>query len=93
MTVPRLERIKGALNFDFLPLYGATARDLEFDYESPVPDDEAAENAELTAKVDAVVALVREGFDPKAALAAVGLPDIAFLGGPPPPSEPLKLGA
>lgn len=93
MTVPRLERIKGALNFDLLPLYGNTTQGLEWDYDSPVPDDEAAENAELTAKVNAVVALVEAGFDPRAALAAVGLPDIAFLGGPPAPAEPLQLGA
>jgi HK97 family phage portal protein len=93
MTVPRLERFKSALNFDLLPLFGATAVGLEFDYCSPVPDDEEAENAELTAKVNAVVALVDAGFDPAAACAAVGLPDIAFRAAAPTPAEPLQLGA
>lgn len=93
MTVPRLERIKGALNFDLLPLYGATAKDLEFDYCSPVPDNEEAENAGLTAKVNAAVALIAAGFAPEAVLAALGLPDIAFRGVAPAASEPLQLGA
>lgn len=82
LTVPRLERIKAALNNDLLPMFGATAEGLEFDYCSPVPDDEAAENEELTAKVNAAVALVGAGFNSSAALAAVGLPDIAFDGLP-----------
>src|SRR4029077_15714005 len=38
LTVPRLERIKGALNNDLLPLFGALSADsLEFDYDNPVP--------------------------------------------------------
>lgn len=93
ITVPRLERIKAALNFDLLPLFGPTAKGLEWDYCSPVPDDAEAENADLTAKVNAAVALVREGFDPSAALAAVGLPDIAFTGATRAAPEPLQLGA
>jgi HK97 family phage portal protein len=93
MTVPRLERFKSALNFDLLPLFGSTAVGLEFDYCSPVPDDEEAENAELTAKVNAAVALVDAGFDSAAACAAVGLPDIAFRAAAPALSEPLQLGA
>lgn len=82
LTVPRLERIKAALNFDLLPMFGATGESLEFDYCSPVPDDEAAENEELTTKVNAAVALVDAGFNPSAACAAVGLPEIAFDGLP-----------
>ncbi|MFG2913347.1 phage portal protein [Kitasatospora sp. NPDC048298] len=93
MTVPRLERFRSALNFDLLPLFGPTAVGLEFDYCSPVPDDEEAENAEMTAKVNAVVALVGAGFDPAAACAAIGLPDIAFRGASPAANGPLKLGA
>ncbi|MFD5564521.1 phage portal protein [Kitasatospora griseola] len=82
LTVPRLERIKGALNNDLLPMFGATAEGLEFDYCSPIPDDEEAENAELTAKSAAAVALVGAGFNPAATLAAIGLPDIPFDGRP-----------
>jgi hypothetical protein len=39
LIVPRLERIKQALNDEFLPLFGPTTKGLEFDYESPVDDD------------------------------------------------------
>ena len=76
--VPRLERIKGALNSDFLPMFGATGQGIEFDYCNPVPEDQEAENAELTAKSNAVVALVNAGFDPTAVLQAIGLPDMPF---------------
>ncbi|MFE2346478.1 phage portal protein [Kitasatospora cineracea] len=82
LTVPRLVRIKAALNNDLLPMFGATGDGLEFDYCSPIPDDEEAENAELTAKTTAAVALVGAGFNPAATLAAIGLPDIPFDGRP-----------
>jgi HK97 family phage portal protein len=77
LIVPRLERIKGALNNDFLPLFGPSAAGLEFDYESPVPQDQAAENAELTAKVSAAKQLVDLGYDRADVLTKLGLPDIA----------------
>ncbi|SCK20144.1 phage portal protein, HK97 family [Streptomyces sp. ScaeMP-e48] len=76
LTVPRLERIKGALNHDLLPLFGATATGLEFDYESPVPPDPAAEAAQLTAKVNAAKTLIDAGLSSDAVLAAMGLPAI-----------------
>jgi len=78
LIVPRLERIKAALNNDLLPLYGPAAKSLEWDYENPVPEDEAAENAELTAKANAAKALVEAGYDRADVLAAVGLPDMGF---------------
>lgn len=75
LTVPRLERIRGALNNDLLPLYGDTARDLEFDFDSPVPQDEAAENEARDSKVAAYKVLVVDcGVDPKDAAEVVGLP-------------------
>jgi HK97 family phage portal protein len=93
LQVPRLERIKDALNFELLPMYGPeAARSLEFDYENPVPDDEAAENAELTARANAAVALVNVGFDPAAVLKAVDLPDMLYGGGPSPVAAPLPPG-
>ncbi|MCF3101433.1 phage portal protein [Streptomyces roseoverticillatus] len=78
LTVPRLERIKGALNNDLLPLYGAASAQLEFDYCSPVPADSEAENAALMAKSAAVQALVSAGAYGPEVLAAVGLPEISF---------------
>ena len=76
LTVPRLERIKAALNFDLLPLFGATAQGLEFDYESPVPIDPEAEAAQLTSKVNAAKALIDAGLSSDSVLAAMGLPAI-----------------
>jgi HK97 family phage portal protein len=78
LTVPRLERIRGALNHDLLPLYGDTTRDLEFDFDSPVPTDGEAENESRDSRVAAAVALMERGADPEATLEAFGLPAIPF---------------
>lgn len=80
LLIPRLERIKQALNNDLLPLFGPTAKGLEFDYCSPVPEDEEAENAELTAKSNAAAVLVTAGYDPAAVLETVGLPAMRYTG-------------
>lgn len=74
LVVPRLERIKGALNNDLLPLYGDTARDLEFDYDSPVPDDEAAENDSRESRTSAFKTLVDAGVHEEDAAEIAGLP-------------------
>jgi HK97 family phage portal protein len=77
LVIPRLERWKQALNSDLLPLYGGTARGLEFDYESPIPHDEESQAAERTSKVTSAVALIGTGrFLPAAVLAAMELPEI-----------------
>jgi HK97 family phage portal protein len=73
-TIPRLERIKGALNNNFLPMFGATGKGLMFDYDNPVPANREEENAELNAKVTAYVALVGAGVDPDEAADVVGIP-------------------
>jgi HK97 family phage portal protein len=79
LTVPRLERIKQALNNDLLPMYGAaTAAGLEFDYEDPVPQDAAARNAELTAKTSAYETLIKAQADPRLAAEYLGLPDLGY---------------
>ena len=80
LMVPRLERIKGALNNDFLPLFGTTGSGLEFDYEDPVPENKEANSAELTSKASAAKSLVDSGFAPNDVLKVVGLPGMAFLG-------------
>ena len=76
LTVPRLERIKGALNHELLPLFGTTAQGLEFDYCDPVPPDVETEAAQLTARANAAKALADGGWDPDDILSAVGLPDM-----------------
>lgn len=90
LTVPRLERIKGALNNDFLPLFGTTAQGLEFDYDSPVREDQAAENASRASKATAAKTLTDAGYDPAEVLATVGLPPMRHAGParPPAPAAP-----
>ncbi|WP_405676789.1 phage portal protein [Streptomyces sp. NBC_01511] len=78
LTVPRLERIKAALNHDLLPLFGATSQGLEFDYENPVPPDPETEAAQLVAKSSAAQSLIEAGAYGPEVLAAIGLPAIAF---------------
>jgi HK97 family phage portal protein len=78
MTVPRLERLKQALNAQFLPLFGATGKAVEFDYESPVPGDREADDRERNSKAKAARDLVEAGWYPTEVLEAVGLPEIAF---------------
>lgn len=86
---PRLERWKGMLNNDLLPLFGATAKGLEFDYEDPVPPNSEAENAARNSRVDAVAKLIPLGFDAAQAMESFGLPPIKFeKPEPPPPPAP-----
>ncbi|MFE1205650.1 phage portal protein [Streptomyces sp. NPDC058762] len=76
-TVPRLERIKAALNHELLPMFGATAAGLEFDYCDPTPPDPETEAATLTARANAAKALAETGmWAPDGILSAVGLPEI-----------------
>lgn len=73
--IPRLERIKQALNNDFLHMFGeGTDQQFEFDYDSPVPDDLDAETSRLLQKVNAFATLRAQGVDPQQALEVCGLP-------------------
>jgi HK97 family phage portal protein len=88
MTVPRLDRIKGALNNDFLPLFGrAEARGLEFDYENAVPENAEDADRERDSKARAWAALVSAGAHPDDASAAVGLPIMRTVERPQPREE------
>lgn len=78
LTIPRLERIKGALNHDLLPMFGATTHGLEFDYESPVPADPESEAAQLVSKTTAAKTLIDSGAYGPEVLASMGLPEVAF---------------
>lgn len=76
-TVPRLERIKAALNHELLPMFGKTAEGLEFDYEPPTPPDPEIEAQTLTARANAAKALAETGmWAPDGILSAVGLPEM-----------------
>lgn len=74
MMVPRLERIKGALNNDLLPLFGSGGQGLEFDYDNPVPESLDDRNAERDSQVSAFVSLVQAGVNEQDAAAFCGLP-------------------
>lgn len=90
LLVGTLERYKGALNHELLPMFGkASAATLEFDYDSPVPEDVERENAVLTTKVTAAVQLVGIGFEPAAVLSALDLPPLPFVGAPRPVAPPV----
>ena len=78
LLVPRLERMKAALNTRLLPMYGATATGLEFDYCNPVPDDIDAEAALLTARSAAAAVMRDAGWNPEDILTTVGLPPMRY---------------
>jgi hypothetical protein len=77
-TVPRLDRKKDVLNHRLLPMFGSTGQGVEFDYVNPVPANRELDQAELTAKTTAAVAMVGIGFDPSEVLEMVGLPEMSF---------------
>lgn len=79
---PRLERWKQMANNDYLPLFGPLAKDLEFDYTDPIPQDSDSERADLTARTAAAKVLVSAGFDRVPSLIACGLPEIEWVGIP-----------
>jgi hypothetical protein len=73
-----LERLLDALNGPYLKLFGPNGKGVAFDHENCIPDDRAADAADLTAKSQAAVALVGAGFEAKAVLETCGLPEMAF---------------
>jgi len=85
LLVPRLERTKAALNTRLLPMYGASAEGLEFDYVSPVPADVEAEAAQLTARAEAAAKLRAAGWNDEDILATVGLPPMRYAAPSAPP--------
>jgi HK97 family phage portal protein len=92
LTTPRLQRIKAALNFELLPLFGPSVSSLEFDYEDPVPANQEAANARLSTQANAAKTLVDAGFDPAGVLEVVGLPEIEHTPkpAPQPPRPPVS---
>lgn len=75
--VPRLERVKDALNGPYRKMFngslGAVGDGVEFDYDSPVPEDWRSEAQALKEKGDAVWRLTQGGATLESAAAAVGL--------------------
>jgi HK97 family phage portal protein len=89
LIVPDLEAIRDALNNQLLPLYGATAEGLEFDFANPVPEDIDKEAVQLTARANAAKALAdANAWDPDDILSAVGLPEMRRAVAPAAPPVP-----
>lgn len=89
LLVPRLERIKQALNTEFLRLFypkGAVP-DVEFDYETPVPEDKEFESANTKTKADTVAVYVGLGFDVPQVLEMLNIPAMDYTK-PEPPAPP-----
>jgi len=77
-VVPRLDRWRDVLNYQFLPLFYPSGADIpyEFDYIYPLPANREQDNAELKEKSTAVQRLIQSGYEPHAVLEVVGLPDM-----------------
>jgi HK97 family phage portal protein len=87
MTKPRLLRVKEALNCILLPMYGASAANLEFDFVNPVPEDDEISAGVLLNKAQAAKFLSdTQQWEPADILDAVGLPAMKELPEPPPPT-------
>lgn len=85
---PRLDRWKGVLNNQLLPLFGTAGDGVEFDYLQPTPKNREQDAAELTSKTAAWAVLVGSGADPDDAADVVGLPRMKTTKPPPPPALP-----
>lgn len=79
--VPRLDRWRDVLNYQFLPLFYPPGADIpyEFDYIYPLPANREQDNEELTAKSAAAQDLVDAGWDPDDVLNVVGLPPMKYV--------------
>lgn len=91
MTKPRLCRAREALNSLLLPMYGASAANLEFDFVNPVPEDDEIAATVLLSKAQSAKALADTGlWEPADILQTVGLPEMAEAEKPEPaPMPPL----
>lgn len=96
LIVPRLDRIKGALNNDFLPMFyppGAEP-DVEFDYVTPVEEDKQFESTNRKAIADTAAVWIALGFDEAEVLEMLNVPAMTYTkpAPPPPPVAPPDTG-
>jgi hypothetical protein len=73
---PRLTRMRTAWNNYILPMFGETAKGLEFDYEDPVPEDREADSKDRITKAQSLKLMVEAGADWDDALEVLGLPQM-----------------
>jgi HK97 family phage portal protein len=76
LIVPRLDKIKDALNYRYLPLWGVTGNNVEFAYNNPVPPDEEMNIKKQDSQVDRYCKLVDSGVHPEDAAEICGLPQM-----------------
>lgn len=80
ITRPRLMRVKEVLNNILLPMFGAAATGLEFDFVNPVPEDDEIAAQVLLNKAQAVKFLADTGlWEAADVLSACGMPAMAEL--------------
>lgn len=87
---PRLNALQAVLNTVLLPMFGSLGKGYEFRFTNPVVADKEMELLELTAQSTAAKTLVEAGFDPKAVLKTVGLPEMAYSKPEKAPAAPAK---
>lgn len=77
---PRLMRVREVLNTQLLPMFGASAAGLEFDFVNPVPEDDEIAAQVLLNKAQSAKFLADTGlWEAADILAACGLPDMKEL--------------
>lgn len=77
--VPRVARWAGALNSDLLPMFGDMGKGYEVVADDPVPENEAADNAERESKANAFKTLTDAGVHPDDAALICGLPPVRMI--------------
>jgi HK97 family phage portal protein len=73
----RLDRLKNALNYKLLPLFGNEGKGVKFGYSNPNPNDSDAERLDRDSDANRVKILTDAGYDPAAVLDFVGLPPMS----------------
>jgi HK97 family phage portal protein len=73
---PRLQRFRSAFNNQLLPMFGPTGKNLEFDFEDPVPEDREADSKDRITKAQALKMFMDAGADWDDALEVIGLPQM-----------------
>lgn len=77
-AVPRLDRWRELLNTQYLPKFGPAAAGLEFDYDSPVAEDEASDAEVFYNRARGAQMLVLAGYHGKDVAAAAQLPEMGW---------------
>lgn len=86
MTTPRLDRWRGMLNNDYLPLFGRDGlgdnRVYSFVYSNPISRDQEQERADKSTAADVYAKLVGAGVHPDDAAQVAGLPPMRRAAAP-----------